>query len=204
MDYKNLLINIYSLLSTFVIIVPVFIYFKRKNRIELKELLLPVVYCLYFFFIFKYTNSGTIYDLRRYGIDFKNVNLIPFSHDIDVVVYIYNVLMFIPLGILLPLIWERMRNCKSIAFVSLLSSFLIEISQLVNNRVTDIDDLILNTIGGIIGYLIFKLLVKKSNIKFLNKKRDSILSPMFIFVILIVSRAVFFNEFSLAKILYRF
>ncbi|MED1407146.1 VanZ family protein, partial [Bacillus mycoides] len=36
----------------------------------------------------------------------------------------------------------------------------IELNQLLNNRITDIDDLFTNTLGAIIGYVLYKVLYK--------------------------------------------
>jgi len=72
-----------------------------------------------------------------------------------------NVVGFIPLGILLPLLFPRLRSATATIFCVLLVSFCFEVFQLLTmTGVCDIDDLILNTAGGIIGYLFF-LLIKK-------------------------------------------
>ena len=42
----------------------------------------------------------------------------------------------------------------------ILFSLAIELNQLLNNRITDIDDLFTNTLGAIIGYLLYKALFK--------------------------------------------
>ena len=73
-----------------------------------------------------------------------------------------NIIMFIPLGIFLPLLFKKLDNLAKITFVGFLFSLAIELSQLVvmmlfyaSQRVFDIDDLIANTLGAIIGYIIF-------------------------------------------------
>ncbi|MDE8707787.1 VanZ family protein [[Ruminococcus] torques] len=50
--------------------------------------------------------------------------------------------------------WKKMRSLHLTALARFSFSILIEISQLLNNRRTDIDDLIMNTLGSIIGFLI--------------------------------------------------
>lgn len=74
--------------------------------------------------------------------------------------YIFNIIMFMPLGFLLPLIWKNMRKIKPVIFTSLAFSFSIEFCQLFNRRNTDIDDLLMNVIGAIIGFIIYKVFVK--------------------------------------------
>lgn len=76
--------------------------------------------------------------------------------------------MFMPLGFFVPLLWKISNR-----FVILLGfsfSLLIETSQLFLNRQTDVDDLMLNTVGVILGLLLYKLLNRK-NKSFMSKFR---------------------------------
>ncbi|HEV8272712.1 MAG TPA: VanZ family protein, partial [Chitinophagaceae bacterium] len=73
-----------------------------------------------------------------------------------------NFVMLLPLGIYLPLIYKRLRKTYNF-FVVLLICFLvsvgIELLQLATSyRSTDIDDVILNTLGGGAGFLIYQLI----------------------------------------------
>lgn len=65
-----------------------------------------------------------------------------------------NVLLFIPLGVFLPLLWERFRRPKQTVLAGVALSLAIELLQLLNFRATDVDDLLCNTVGTLIGYLI--------------------------------------------------
>ncbi|APF28907.1 vanZ like family protein [Clostridium sporogenes] len=71
-----------------------------------------------------------------------------------------NILMFGPLGLLLPLLWKSFRKFSKTVLFGFVVSFTIEFSQLFLARGTDIDDLILNTIGTMLGYLAFVILCK--------------------------------------------
>lgn len=71
-----------------------------------------------------------------------------------------NILMFGPLGLLLPLLWKCFRKFSKTVLFGFLVSFAIECSQLFLARGTDIDDLILNTIGTMLGYLTFVIFHK--------------------------------------------
>lgn len=79
-----------------------------------------------------------------------------------------NILLFVPLGFALPILYPKL-NLKSINIVIIcfFVSLTIELTQLVsgvfigyNYRSFDVDDLLLNTIGSIIGLLLFKLFSK--------------------------------------------
>lgn len=101
--------------------------------------------------------QGNIFD--------PNISLIPFVNGILHSDYL-NVVMSIPLGFFLPLMWRKYHNgFETIKFGFYLSLF-IELSQLFTRfRATDINDLITNTIGAAVGWSIYfvfsKLLLRK-------------------------------------------
>ena len=55
------------------------------------------------------------------------------------------------------MIWPYFRKIKT-RYVQDSFSLAIELNQLLNNRITDIDDLFTNTLGAIIGYLLYRAL----------------------------------------------
>lgn len=69
-----------------------------------------------------------------------------------------NVIGFLPFGFILPVILRNFRSFWSIMFGGFLFSLLVETIQLVTKvGCFDVDDLILNTLGAILGYLAFML-----------------------------------------------
>ncbi len=85
-----------------------------------------------------------------------------------------NVLAFIPFGFMLPVLVRRMRTCLRTTVVCFLFSLVIETAQLIFMVGSfDVDDLLLNTFGGILGYLIFKLVLmiqKRRNLRASRQK----------------------------------
>ncbi len=70
-----------------------------------------------------------------------------------------NILLLMPLTFLLPVLWERFRALRSALLVAALASLSIEILQITISAIlgftyksADVDDLLLNTIGGLAGY----------------------------------------------------
>ena len=96
------------------------------------------------------------------------INLIPLVHLFEygsVRDMIWNVIgntaMFIPTGIILPIIYRKMDHFGKVIAAGAFISLCIELMQLpFATRVTDIDDLILNTLGVMIGYGIYSLVKK--------------------------------------------
>lgn len=113
----------------------------------------------------------------------RSVNIIPFAsiikeigqigsaYDGDVLFMIGlivrniggNVLLLMPLGFLAPIIWDKYNKLKNTMILGLVISFSIEILQLIESlmsgwgRITDIDDIICNVFGAIIGFYIYKM-----------------------------------------------
>ena len=67
-----------------------------------------------------------------------------------------NVVMFVPLGFLLPKTYPKLKNFFRMLFWVIVIVVLIETLQLITTLGScDIDDLILNVTGAILGYLIW-------------------------------------------------
>lgn len=71
-----------------------------------------------------------------------------------------NIAMFLPYGFLLPIIFPKMRRFFRTAMTVLGTTVLIETVQYFLGRSADIDDVIMNFIGGLIGYLFYVLCMK--------------------------------------------
>ncbi|MEU4218820.1 VanZ family protein [Actinoplanes sp. NPDC026623] len=91
------------------------------------------------------------------------IHLIP--GDVDGPSFVLNVIMFIPLGVLLPLLWPRLDGVRRLAACAATASLAIELTQFVlgmtlgSRRTVDVNDLIANTGGALLGLLILRLAV---------------------------------------------
>lgn len=63
-----------------------------------------------------------------------------------------NVLFFLPLGFFLPMLWRRFRNLLRTLLFALGASTAVELAQLLTPRATDVNDLMTNTTGALLGY----------------------------------------------------
>lgn len=128
--------------------------------------ILWVVFLLYLGVLLKITvfrSSFGSYPLCSHG----QIELIPFvgliqifHNSVRVFLYLFvgNLIWFVPLGILLPLLTKVQRSTILWGF---LLSLYIEVSQYIfGTGVSEVEDLILNTAGTAIGYGLFLLLRK--------------------------------------------
>lgn len=143
------------------------VIFRRNDRIpKFRTGLISLIMYYYIYLIF--TNIVGIPTLREWirvvrleeKILNPNLNFIPFSDEFSLS-FILNIFLFIPLGFLCPMISGRFERAGSVFLAGLGLSALIEISQLFTlYRATDINDLLTNAAGTMVGYLCFKLAVR--------------------------------------------
>lgn len=69
--------------------------------------------------------------------------------------FLGNICFFIPIGLMIPLIWRC--SFRKTVLIGFLCSLSIELIQIPLPRCTDIDDLWMNTLGALIGALIYLL-----------------------------------------------
>ena len=210
-DFMNdLLLKGYDCLSVmlpfFITFVILSLVYKHKKISHTKWRSLELaIFIMYIFAVFYFTGVGTLFDLQRYGIQLNNgqINLLPFSNGIDIVAYFLNVLLFVPFGFFLPFIWPNINKLKYTVLSGFSFSLLIELSQLFNNRRADVDDLIMNTLGTLIGYLLFSIFIRATKRK-VNPVTYLKYEPAIYILAIFLGHFFMYNEFGLAKILYGF
>lgn len=152
---------------------------KMNKLIRIIAFLLFVIYftfLLYRLFFFAYGQYYRSYEneIRYNYIPFKTIfsYIIGISkYKIDVWVFnlFGNILAFMPMGFLLPIIFNQIRSFKRITTITFLISSVLEMTQFwIKLGIPDIDDVILNTLGGFIGYFLLDL-----NQKMLKKDKQN-------------------------------
>lgn len=149
------------------------------------KLIWRYIMLLYIYMVMSVVGLSSIWEIGKYGdiIRWEDINLIPFSSE-GASTYILNAFMFTPFGFLLPLIWERYRRVPKIILCSFVFSLLIELGQLFNRRVTDVDDLMMNVLGAVIGYFIWVIFDKLFRGRVKSKDISSLDDKPYIYVIL--------------------
>ena len=148
------------------------------------------VFCYYLFGILTVTGIG-----YTSTISFRpKISIIPFcgmiSGPIDTIL---NLVLFVPLGFFLPLLYKKYQHIKNVILTGFLFSLSIEIVQMFGWGATDINDLIINTAGACLGYLIYYLVSKILPINFrkrlqsenVNDMVEIMLYAIYIFIVMI-------------------
>jgi len=181
--FMFIIVSITWLISTLPFLIPYQIllaYQSKKlgHKLSMAHFVGVYIFVYYFTGVLSFTGIPSIMDIvhNSFGIitglniQPDEINLIPFYWMTDGIrPYIENILLFIPLGFMHPLIWKRYEVLWRTLLTGLTFSLIIELSQLFNQRITDIDDLLMNTLGTFVGWVIFRLLKKH-----LSKLRDKI------------------------------
>lgn len=170
----------------------------KNKRINIAREIILFIFFVYFLFlllltIFKggcieFSNQFNSYMYREHGL-LGIINIVPIKETINTFMHsetgmrnslrnlIGNILVFMPLGFFIPLLFDKFNNLKKVLKVGCLSSLAIELSQLfVGSNVCDIDDVIYNTLGALAGFICYKTfetIIKKVNLKNkIDKIRD--------------------------------
>lgn len=183
MPYITESLKNYFILLAFFLLIEMLIYFscRRKGIPVSKSFLLgwQVFACL-MTAIFTITGIAGLDDLLRYGTAMVNpeqINLIPFHWYADNFYnLIMNVILFLPIGLILPLLWKSGTSFGKTVCSGFFLSLLIEISQLFSYRATDIDDLLMNTLGTVIGYTFYFIFLRKYCVFQTDNRSRSLLS----------------------------
>ncbi|WP_242867770.1 VanZ family protein [Clostridium sp. Marseille-P299] len=140
----------------------------KERLLHVISFILFVIYLIsisyFLFFSERYGRTEFNDDYRYNLVLFQEIKrFLKYRHVIGIEGFIVNlfgnVLAFTPFGFCLPLINSRYKNFFKIVIWSFLFSLSIETIQLLYKiGIFDVDDLLLNTIGGAIGYLFLKLL----------------------------------------------
>ena len=121
-----------------------------------------VVIARYVYFPFQLENghiTPVIFDIHKaypFKCNFKMFLFLEQKYEGYKINILGNIAMFVPVGIVLPFCFKNLNNIIKVTLVGLCCTLFIEISQLpLYQRRTDIDDVLLNTIGVFIGALVY-------------------------------------------------
>lgn len=147
-----------DLLAAAVFIIPLFLIL---GKFRFKSAKLTALYTLFALYLTAALSIVGFPAVTALTFD-PGVNVIPIVGMIEEPAEaLLNVLLFLPLGFFLPILWEKFRSPLETVIFGFCVSLFVELSQLFTFRVSDINDLIANTAGAVIGYLIATAATKK-------------------------------------------
>ena len=159
---------------------------RRKEKFIVYEELLKLIFVVYILMFFQIV---TYQDVISYGnnfIPFKELTRYSIGSSLFYKNVIGNILLFMPYGFFISYYLRLEKKDKWLALgLIFLVSFSIECVQLVIGRCFDVDDILLNLIGGIVGYFIYRFLEIVTD-KMSKTTISTILTSMIIILIVIL------------------
>ena len=175
-------LNIVIVLIVYIIIRLFYLKGQKKSKIKWVREILLAVFIAYtaamFILLFLnhmaglslFTDKGFFNPIERIR-DNIGVNFIPFKSIYEIYMFsvsptvvirniLGNIVLFIPISFLMGILWEKWGKMKNMLLFSLLVPCGIEFIQLFIGRAVDVDDVILNFVGLMIGFLVSKLVCK--------------------------------------------
>lgn len=155
----------------------------NKRKIELYKEILSLLFIVYIILLFRLVTSSDMSSFGNNFIPFKEMFRYKTDNPLFYRNVIGNILLFIPFGFFTSY-FIRITKVRYNLIISFITSTTIEIIQMCIGRSFDIDDIILNVIGGFWGYILY-LLVNKLFGKVSSKVKNGLVLNL-IFVILII------------------
>ena len=157
---------------------------KNKQKIILYREMLALIFIIYVLCLFYVVTFGDVGWSNSNFIPFKEMFRYSFGSNLFIKNVLGNIIMFVPYGFFVSYYLDLKKPLSAFLLVLLVSTS-IETTQLLIGRVFDIDDIILNIVGGMIGFVIYKLL------DLINDHLPSVLKNPIVYNIIIVLCAIF-------------
>ena len=124
---------------------------KRVRTLGKILFILYIIFLVYFLFLSDWYGREGVMDEYHYNLElFKEIKrFIKYRHQLG------NILIFMPVGYFSAMAGKRRSFFKTL-FWSFCLTFCVELMQLITKvGCFDVDDILLNTIGGVLGYIVF-------------------------------------------------
>ncbi len=198
--FRSTIIGIFNdiipmMVISLVIIVSVRLLYLIKNhqKITFYKEFMMLAFIVYVMALFRVVTFQDISVQDMNIVPFKEILRYEFGSKLFIRNVIGNMLMFIPYGFFVSYVLKE--NKPYIPFVlTLLVSVTIELTQYKIGRVFDVDDIFLNILGGLIGYVIYLLLIKIHN-KLPNSLKKTFIYNIIVAVVILIILLYFIGVF---------
>ena len=188
--------TIIEILISMLILIPVFSVLHKTRFHNVKKTILYFVFATYLAAVYLFVGMPTL-QFMRFELSLTLTPFLPMVADFKNT--ILNIILFIPLGIMLPFLWKKYNTLRETLFFGFSMSLAIELLQILTYRATDINDLIANTIGAVLGYFVFRIIscIIPPITKFASRKNEITIVMLSVFAVM------FFLQPYLATLYYK-
>ena len=147
-----MLSKLIELLISLIILIPIFWMLNKVKFRNTAETIRYFIFAFYLSAVYLFVGMPTL-QFMRFELSLTLIPFLPMMTDIRNT--ILNVFLFVPLGLLLPFLWKKYQSLLNTFLFGFGLSLSIELLQILTYRATDINDIIANTLGAVLGYCVF-------------------------------------------------
>ena len=165
-DILNFIKDLWPMFLLFIIVVcsiRIIDIIMNKKKIVLYQELVNLVFIIYLLLLFQLVTSTDFESYSNNFIPFKEIMRYNIDSSLFYKNVIGNIILLVPFGYFVSFYLNNLKWYIAL-ILTLITSISTEIIQMYIGRSFDIDDILLNLLGGLIGYLIYKLQYKFINI----------------------------------------
>ena len=134
--------------------------FKNKEKLDISKELMMLTFVVYILCLFQIVTSNDVSGVHGINITlFKELTRYQIGTRLFYRNIVGNIIMFIPFGFFTSY-YLKLERKSFIFFLSIIVSVVIELIQLKIGRAFDIDDILLNIIGSMVGYYLYRIIDK--------------------------------------------
>jgi len=187
--FFDLLETTWPTLTIFLVIVIIMRFYYIKNsgkKLIIHEEIVLLLFATYILLLFELVTSKDVALSGTNLVPFREMFRYPIGSENFYRQVVGNILLFMPFGFFATY-YTRVNKIRTITFITFLVSITIETVQKFIGRCFDIDDIILNVIGGILGFLVFVALdaIRKKLPSFFQK--DSFYNFLAIVLLIVIA-----------------
>lgn len=160
----------------------------KHKKLEIYKELINLVFIAYIILLFSLVTATDFSSFGNNFIPFKEIFRYKVTSKLFYRNVVGNMVLFIPFGYFVSY-YCKTKNISYSIVLSLIISSTIEFIQMVLGRCFDIDDIMLNVVGGIIGYIIYvigELIFKRTSEKFKNNILLNLICIVMIILLIVI------------------
>lgn len=133
---------------------------KNKQKINLGNEMMMLTFIVYILCLFQIVTNGDVSSVHGVNVTlFKELTRYQIGTKLFYRNIIGNIIMFIPFGFFTSY-YLKLNKKRTIFYLTFIVSIVIELIQLKIGRAFDVDDIILNMVGSMLGYLLYRAMDK--------------------------------------------
>ena len=192
-EFYTLMDGIWPMLVIFIVVltsVRITYIIEKGERFVLYREVFTLLFILYILLLFSLVTNTDVQSVSNNYMPFREILRYKFGSNGFMWNVIGNIVIFIPFGFIVSYILNSKKMSKPL-FLTLMTSLTIELVQMSIGRSFDVDDILLNCLGGILGFLLFVGLsaIKKHLPRFLQ--RDYVYNFLTLVLIVIIILSIF-------------